>query len=31
MKRFHVCLHIDDLAQSVGFYTKNFAAEPARI
>ncbi len=30
MKRFHVHLHVDDLAQSVGFYSKLFAAEPAR-
>ena len=31
MKRFHVHLHVDDLAQSVGFYSKLFAAEPARL
>ncbi len=31
MKRFHVHLHVDDLARSVGFYTKLFAAEPARL
>lgn len=30
MKRFHVHLHVDDLAQSIGFYSKLFAAEPAR-
>ncbi|MES2716290.1 MAG: ArsI/CadI family heavy metal resistance metalloenzyme [Pseudomonadota bacterium] len=30
MKRFHVHLHVDDLAQSIGFYAKLFAAEPAR-
>jgi catechol 2,3-dioxygenase-like lactoylglutathione lyase family enzyme len=30
MKRFHVHLHVDDLARSVGFYSKLFAAEPAR-
>jgi lactoylglutathione lyase len=31
MKRFHVHLHVDDLAASIGFYTKLFAAEPARV
>lgn len=31
MKRFHVHLHVQDLAQSIGFYSKLFAAEPARI
>ena len=31
MKRFHVHLHVDDLAKSVAFYSKLFAAEPARI
>ena len=31
MKRFHVHLHVQDLAQSIGFYTKLFAAEPTRI
>ena len=31
MKRFHVHLHVDDLSKSVGFYSKLFAAEPARI
>lgn len=31
MKRFHVHLHVDDLARSVGFYSKLFAAEPARF
>ena len=30
MKRFHVHLHVQDLAQSIGFYSKLFAAEPAR-
>jgi catechol-2,3-dioxygenase len=30
MKRFHVHLHVDDLEQSVGFYSKLFAAEPTR-
>lgn len=31
MKRFHVHLHVDDLAASVGFYSKLFAAEPTRL
>lgn len=31
MKRFHVHLHVDDLDKSVGFYSKLFAAEPARV
>lgn len=31
MKRFHVHVHVDDLAQSVGFYSKLFAAEPTRV
>ena len=31
MKRFHVHLHVDDLAASIGFYSRLFAAEPARI
>jgi len=31
MKRFHVHVHVDDLAKSIGFYTKLFAAEPARV
>lgn len=31
MKRFHVHLHVDDLTKSVGFYSKLFATEPARI
>ena len=30
MKRFHVHVHVADLAHSVGFYSKLFAAEPAR-
>jgi len=30
MKRFHVHLHVDDLGQSIGFYSKLFAAQPAR-
>lgn len=31
MKRFHVHLHVNDLDQSIAFYSKLFAAEPARI
>ena len=31
MKRFHVHVHVDNLTQSIGFYSKLFAAEPARL
>jgi hypothetical protein len=31
MKRFHVHAHVDDLLASVAFYSKLFAAEPARL
>ena len=31
MKRFHVHLHVQDLPQSIGFYSKLFAAEPSRL
>lgn len=31
MKRFHVHLHVDDLARSISFYSKLFAADPARV
>lgn len=31
MKRFHVHLHVDDLARSIGFYAKLFDANPARV
>jgi len=31
MKRFHVHVHVGDLAKSVAFYSKLFAAEPARV
>jgi len=31
MKRFHVHVHVSDLAQSIAFYSKLFAAEPARV
>ena len=31
MKRFHLHLHVDDLAANIGFYSKLFAAEPTRV
>lgn len=31
MKRFHVHIHVDDLPRSIGFYSRLFGAEPARI
>lgn len=31
MKRFHVHLHVDDLARNIGFYSKLFGAEPTRV
>jgi len=31
MKRFHVHAHVDDLQASVAFYSKMFAAAPARL
>ncbi|MBW8760194.1 MAG: glyoxalase/bleomycin resistance/dioxygenase family protein [Burkholderiales bacterium] len=31
MKRFHVHVHVDDLSASIAFYSKLFAAEPARV
>jgi catechol 2,3-dioxygenase-like lactoylglutathione lyase family enzyme len=31
MKRFHVHLHVDDLARNLGFYSKLFGAEPTRV
>ncbi|MEO7855250.1 MAG: ArsI/CadI family heavy metal resistance metalloenzyme [Rubrivivax sp.] len=31
MKRFHVHMHVQDLSKSIGFYSKLFAAEPARV
>ena len=31
MKRFHVHLQVSDLAASLAFYNKLFAAEPARV
>ncbi len=31
MKRFHVHVHVDDLTKSIAFYSRLFAAEPARV
>lgn len=31
MKRFHAHVHVDDLAQSIHFYSKLFAAAPTRV
>ncbi|MEY4428110.1 MAG: hypothetical protein RLZZ182_799 [Pseudomonadota bacterium] len=31
MKRFHVHIHVDDLARNIAFYSKMFGAEPARV
>ena len=31
MKRFHVHVHVDDLSASIAFYSKLFAATPARV
>jgi hypothetical protein len=31
MKRFHVHVHVEDLATSIAFYSRLFATEPARI
>ena len=31
MKRFHLHLHVDDLATNIGFYSRLFAAEPTRV
>ncbi|MET3390505.1 catechol 2,3-dioxygenase-like lactoylglutathione lyase family enzyme [Variovorax sp. 1140] len=31
MKRFHVHLHVDDLDRSIAFYSRLFAATPARV
>jgi len=31
MKRFHVHVHVEDLAKSIAFYSKMFAAEPTRL
>ena len=31
MKRFHAHVHVDDLAQSIAFYSKLIAAAPTRV
>jgi catechol 2,3-dioxygenase-like lactoylglutathione lyase family enzyme len=31
MKRFHVHAHVEDLAASIAFYSKMFAAQPSRV
>lgn len=31
MKRFHVHIHVDDLARNIDFYSKMFGAQPARV
>jgi len=31
MKRFHVHVHVDDLSQSVAFYSRLFATQPTRL
>ena len=31
MKRFHAHVHVDDLIQSIAFYSKLFAAAPTRV
>jgi lactoylglutathione lyase len=31
LKRFHVHAHVEDLKASIAFYSKLFAAEPARV
>lgn len=31
MKRFHVHMHVDDLAKNIAFYSHLFGAEPARV
>lgn len=31
MQRFHVHLHVDDLAQNIAFYTRLFGVEPTRV
>lgn len=31
MKRFHAHVHVDDLSQSIAFYSRLFAAEPTRV
>jgi catechol 2,3-dioxygenase-like lactoylglutathione lyase family enzyme len=31
VKRFHIHVHVDDLAACIAFYSKLFAAEPGRV
>lgn len=31
MRRFHIHVHVDDVAASVAFYSKLFSAEPSRV
>ena len=31
MKRFHVHMHVDDLAKNIDFYSKLFGAAPSRV
>ncbi len=31
MKRFHVHLHVNDLAESIGFYARLFGSDPTRV
>lgn len=31
MKRFHVHMHVDDLAKNIAFYTQLFGAAPTRV
>ena len=31
MKRFHVHVHVEDLARNIEFYSKMFGAQPARV
>lgn len=31
MKRFHVHIHVDDLARNIDFYSRMFGAQPARV
>lgn len=31
MKRFHIHVHVDDIAASVAFYSKLFGADPSRM
>ena len=31
MKRFHLHAHVEDLQESIAFYSRMFAAEPTRV